>query len=143
MKKSLAALILFFLILSALGCTGSDGKKEPQISTNQAFSLLKGNLESLIQTNEAKENKSISKWHWNFLTEGVVNSSKRISKALENDPSEEAKILRDVAEKIVTLTSMYSEEINKGKPAEDAPSLLKEIQEDLDKVEEIIRNNQQ
>jgi len=142
LKKSLAALIILIFIFLAFGCAGPEAKNERKIPTNQAWAMLKSNFESLLQTKEAKDNKKISRFHWNFLTEGIVNSSKRISQSLENDNSREAEILKDAAEKIITLTNMYSEEINKGKAAEDAPSVVQSIREDLDQAEMMIKNSQ-
>jgi len=128
-------------MLSLFGCTGNGEKTKSQIPTNQAWAILKSNYDSLLETKKAKDDKKISKFHWNFLTDGIVKSSERIAQSLEGNDSNEAKILRDAAQKIIDLTNMYSEEINKGIEAKGDSTLKKSIEKDLSQVEVMIKNN--
>jgi len=120
--KKTVALILVLLIFSFIftSCSsGTSDKKDENIDLVRAYIHLNNNFESLLQSREAKKNKKITTFDWNIFSASIKNGSKHVAEALEGNNTEVAKILRRVAQDIMSLVDEYNEEINSGKMPDD------------------------
>lgn len=135
MKKAFVVVLLLVVLSSigTVGCSNPGGKSDEEITLIRAYTHLRNNYESLLQTREAKKNKKITTFDFNVLTASVKGGSERIRETLDGSTSEEADTLRRVADDLVKLADEYSAEVNSGKEPDD--ELLKSrIAEGIEEV---------
>jgi len=143
LKKTVALfLVLLIFLFSLISCSsGANDKKDENINLVRAYILLNNNFESLLQSREAKKNNKITRFDWNIFSASVKNGSKRVAEALEGNNTEVAKILRRVAQDIMTLVDEYNDEINSGEKPDDE-LLVQRISQGLEEAKTILKKAQ-